>query len=164
MPPPPLPPPSPSQSHFAKFENFTPDENASFDDEFGRLASSQQWVPGSQEYTRERTIAMREEIKMHYFTQPSQSQEGDCDRDNGHGGPPRELTYHEKLMGYQELCATKGKTINMEEAKKNGGILASLLQRLPRRGERRGRRDMKRDYERKVGTRVVSGGLVREVG
>lgn len=30
-----------SQSHFAKFDNFTPNDNVSFDDEFARLASSQ---------------------------------------------------------------------------------------------------------------------------
>ncbi len=40
----PLPP---SQSHFAKFEHFAPNDTASFDDEFNRLASSQQWVPSS---------------------------------------------------------------------------------------------------------------------
>lgn len=33
-------PPPPSQSHFAKFEHFTPNDAASFDDEFARLASS----------------------------------------------------------------------------------------------------------------------------
>lgn len=65
-------PPPPSQSHFAKFEHFTPNDAASFDDEFARLASSQQWVPGSQEYTRQRTIAMREELQLHYFSQPQQ--------------------------------------------------------------------------------------------
>ena len=61
-----------SQSHFAKFKHFTPDDAASFDDEFARLASSQQWVPGSQEYTRQRTIAIREELELHYFSQPQQ--------------------------------------------------------------------------------------------
>ncbi|UKZ68731.1 uncharacterized protein TrAtP1_009753 [Trichoderma atroviride] len=86
------PPPS-SQSHFAQFENFTPNDAASFDDEFGRLASSQNWVPGSQLYARERTIAMREELKLHYF---SQSQPLD--------GTDEELTEEETLKGYQSLC------------------------------------------------------------
>ncbi|KIL84594.1 hypothetical protein FAVG1_12120 [Fusarium avenaceum] len=79
-----------SQSHFAKFDNFTPNDNVSFDDEFARLASSQNWVPGSQLYTQERTIAMREELQLHYFSQSKQT--GD------------ELTEEEQLKGYQSLC------------------------------------------------------------
>ncbi|KAK0634206.1 hypothetical protein B0T14DRAFT_542925 [Immersiella caudata] len=57
----PLPPPA-SQSHFAKYESadFTPDDNAPFESEFASLASSQSWVPGSQEYSRHRTIALLE--------------------------------------------------------------------------------------------------------
>lgn len=79
-----------SQSHFAKFDNFTPNDNVSFDDEFARLASSQNWVPGSQLYTQERTIAMREELQLHYFSQSKV------------GGD--ELTEEEQLKGYQSLC------------------------------------------------------------
>ncbi len=62
-------PPRPSQSHFAKFDHFTPNDAASFDDEFARLASSQRWIPGSQEYTRQRTITIKEELELHYFSQ-----------------------------------------------------------------------------------------------
>ncbi|KAK4148506.1 hypothetical protein C8A00DRAFT_38921 [Chaetomidium leptoderma] len=87
-------PPPPSQSHFAKFEHFTPNDAASFDDEFARLASSQQWVPGSQEYTRQRTIAMREELQLHYFSQPQQLDDVD----------EEEIT----LQGYQALCHEVG--------------------------------------------------------
>ncbi|KAL7755606.1 hypothetical protein ACKLNR_014133 [Fusarium oxysporum f. sp. zingiberi] len=78
------------QSHFAKFDNFTPNDDASFDDEFARLASSQNWVPGSQLYTQERTIAMRQELQLHYFSQSKL--QGD------------ELTEEEQLRGYQSLC------------------------------------------------------------
>ncbi|KAK4150025.1 hypothetical protein C8A00DRAFT_37382 [Chaetomidium leptoderma] len=165
--------PPPSQSHFAKFEHFTPNDAASFDDEFDRLASSQQWVPGSQEYTRQRTVAMREELELHYF---SQSQQLDNINEE------EELSEEEKaLQGYQALCHEVGidpsdsvaeckrilkntlvnivdlidarrtgkrvevwdsfeefraytlqdkKRINLEEAKKPPGYLASLLQRL----------------------------------
>jgi len=69
----PAPPPPASQSHFAKFQSssFTPDDNLSFDSEFARLASSQEWKPGSQEYVRQRTIAIVEELHTHYFSQPS---------------------------------------------------------------------------------------------
>ncbi|KAM0256792.1 hypothetical protein ACHAQJ_004744 [Trichoderma viride] len=88
------PPPS-SQSHFDKFQNFTPNSSAPFDNEFSRLALSQNWVPGSQEYTKERTIAMREELKTLYFSQ-SQSQELDATQE--------ELSEEDILRGYQDLC------------------------------------------------------------
>jgi len=95
-------PPPPSQSHFAKFENFEPDDDAAFEDEFARLASSQEWAPGSQEYTRERTIAMREELKLHYFSQPL------ADIPEYNGQEPEELTEEQKLVGYQNLCREVG--------------------------------------------------------
>jgi hypothetical protein len=92
-------PPPPSQSHFAKFEHFTPNDAASFDDEFARLASSQQWVPGSQDYTRQRTIAMREELQLHYFSQPQRLDNVD----------EEELSDEERaLQGYQALCHEVG--------------------------------------------------------
>ena len=192
-------PPPPSQSHFAKFEHFTPNDAASFDDEFARLASSQQWSLGSQEYTRERTIAMREELGRHYFSQPQQ-----LDNIN-----EEELSEEEKaLKGYQALCHEVGidpsdsveeckgnlkktlvnivdlidarrtgkrvevwdsfeefraytlqdeKRINLEEAKKPPGYLASLLQRLsaPRsRGKGRKRNGLRR-------SKVVSGRITK---
>ncbi|GKU13409.1 hypothetical protein FLAG1_10294 [Fusarium langsethiae] len=79
-----------SQSHFAKFDSFTPNDDVSFDDEFARLASSQNWVPGSQIYTQERTIAIRQELQLHYFSHSKQ--QGD------------ELTEEEQLKGYRSLC------------------------------------------------------------
>lgn len=192
-----MPPPA-SQSHFATFDNFTPNDDASFENEFARLASSQDWVPGSQEYTRERTIAMRHEVKLHYF---SQSQTAD--------DPDRELTHEEKLAGYQDLCSEVGippsdsideckkqlkstlvniidlidarrmnrvvkvwddfeafrvytlqdeHRLDLNEAKKDGGYLASLLQRLrvPDRRRRRGKRS-------RVGSRVVSGRVAKPI-
>ncbi|KAK2599146.1 hypothetical protein QQS21_005408 [Conoideocrella luteorostrata] len=166
-------PPS-SQSHFTKYENFIPDEDASFDHEFERLASSQGWVLGSQQYVQNRTIAMREELEFHYFPQ-SQLQDITGEK----------ITAEEVLKGYQALCRevrltpgdsiavckktlkavlvnivdlidarrtskevklwpdfeefrnyTRHHSINREEAKRNGGYLASLLRRL---GGRRGR-------------------------
>ena len=97
-------PPPPSQSHFANFDRFTPNDAASFDDEFARLASSQEWVPGSQEYTRQRTIAMREELELHYFSQPPQ-QLDDIDEEE----EKEELSAEEKtLQGYQALCREVG--------------------------------------------------------
>ncbi|KAK7414630.1 hypothetical protein QQZ08_012522 [Neonectria magnoliae] len=89
------PPPPASQSHFATFDNFTPDNSASFDCEFARLASSQQWVPGSQQYTRERTIAMREELTLLYFSPTPLAVNNE---------PPDQLTEEQKLKGYRDLC------------------------------------------------------------
>ncbi|KAM3436498.1 hypothetical protein MY4824_004273 [Beauveria thailandica] len=172
--------PPASQSHFTKFENFIPDDDAPFDDEFARLAASQEWIAGSQEYTKERTIAMRAELKSHYFSSQKLEQlPEDATAD--------EMSEEAILEGYQALCGEvgltrydtteecqrelkktlvnivdlidarrtrkevkvwqdfeafraytlNGMTIDVEEAKKEGGHLASLLQRL--RG-RRGRR------------------------
>jgi hypothetical protein len=97
-------PPS-SQSHFAKYKHFTPNDAASFDDEFARLASSQEWVPGSQNYTRQRTIAMREELELHYFSQSQSQQLNDIDEEEtGEELTPEEI----KLRGYQALCHEVG--------------------------------------------------------
>ncbi len=89
--------PASSQSHFARFQNFAPNHDAPFDDEFSRLASSQDWVPGSQKYSQERTIALSQELKLHYFTplQPLDSID-------------EEITEEEKLRGYQSLCEEVG--------------------------------------------------------
>ncbi|KAK4153476.1 hypothetical protein C8A00DRAFT_15308 [Chaetomidium leptoderma] len=184
-------PPASSQSHFANFQNFTPNDDASFDNEFARLASSQNWVPGSQEYTQERTIAMREELKLHYFA-PSDDQKEPTEDDQLQGyqslcqevgiSPPshsiaeckRELKKtlvnivdlidarrtHKEVKVWDDFEAFRDYTleddhiINMKEAKKDGGFLASLLQRLrTRSGERRNRRR---------GSRVVSGRVIKK--
>jgi hypothetical protein len=102
-----------SQSHFAKFDNFTPDDGASFDNEFARLASSQQWVVGSQEYTRERTIAMREELNLHYFSQPQPL--ADIDEE------PKKLNEEQIIQGFRDLCSEIGipPGNSIEECKKH---------------------------------------------
>ncbi len=192
-----LPPPS-SQSHFAQFENFAPNDGASFDNEFDRLASSQNWIPGSQQYTRERTIAMRQELKLHYFSQQSQ--------DGNNSETDAEFTEEDlELKGYQNLCREVGipsndsiaeckrdlkntlvnivdlidarrmgkkvevwndfgafrdytlqdeHRIDAREAKKDGGFLASLLQRLRLPGSQRRRR---KGGKSGAGFRVASG-------
>ncbi|ROW15701.1 hypothetical protein VPNG_02217 [Cytospora leucostoma] len=55
--------------HFSQFEGegFKPDSSAPFVEEFGRLSSSQGWVPGSQEYKKQRARAMRNELRSYYF-------------------------------------------------------------------------------------------------
>ncbi|CAI6100902.1 unnamed protein product [Clonostachys chloroleuca] len=202
MPPPSsqMPPPS-SQSHFEKFDNFVPDSSASFEDEFARLASSQDWAAGTSEFQKQRTIALRSELKLHYFSASQNIEEGQEDVKD----PP--LTEEAKLAGYQALCEevdipthdtieecqkhlkktlvnivdlidtrrtgkrvkvwtdfdefrkyTLKRSINTEEAKKDGGILASLLQRLrfPRREHRRPR------IHRGNSSRVASGRVMKK--
>ena len=193
--------PPPSQSHFATFENFAPNDGASFDNEFGRLASSQNWIPGSQQYARERTIAMRQELKLHYFSQSQDDDNGETDA--GFTEEDREL------KGYQDLCREVGipsqdsiaeckrhlkntlvnivdlidarrmgkkvevwddfeafrdytlqdeHRVDAREAKKDGGFLASLLQRLRLPGSRRRRR---KGRESGVGSGVASGRVTK---
>lgn len=116
------PDPPASQSHFSKFDNFQPDDHALFECEFARLASSQQWAPGSQQFKRERTIAMREELTSHFFSPSAflcigplaMLQEEDQDNiafsfDAPQPTPIRQLTPKEiALRGYQELCREVG--------------------------------------------------------
>ncbi|KAM3544961.1 hypothetical protein ARSEF1564_002132 [Beauveria bassiana] len=79
------------QSHFTKFENFIPDNDAPFDKEF---------------YTKERTIAMRAELKTHYFSS-SQKIEEPPEEDAAADEMTEEATI---LEGYQALCGEVGLT------------------------------------------------------
>ncbi|KAG5919293.1 hypothetical protein E4U42_006557 [Claviceps africana] len=65
-----VPPPS-SQSHFAKYQDFVPNDAAPFDGESARLASSQNWIPGTQAHIQERTIAPRDENVPYVPSRPS---------------------------------------------------------------------------------------------
>ncbi|KAI0205229.1 hypothetical protein F4808DRAFT_410986 [Astrocystis sublimbata] len=55
-----------SQSYFSQVPNFKPNDDASFEDEFGRFASSQNIIPGSSTWRRQRTKAIYHEIIFHY--------------------------------------------------------------------------------------------------
>lgn len=99
-------PPPASQSHFDKFKKFIADGSAPFEHEFARLASSQEWLPGSQQYITQRTIAMREELTSQYF-------------------PPTPLITNnnkeQQLKGYQDLCREIGLPLgdSIDECKKS---------------------------------------------
>lgn len=174
-----------SQSHFAKFKKFTPDDAAPFENEFARLAASQDWIPGSQQYTKERTIALRAELTTHYFPSSQPAKQETTSEEEPEKPAPARLSKEEILDGYRALCdevglphydsigrskrelkrtlvnivnlidarrtgekvmvwqdfnafraytLQEGFTIDKEEAKKDGGHLASLLQRLVGRG------------------------------
>lgn len=99
-----MPPPA-SQSYFDQFLHFTPNASASFEDEFNRLASSQGFVSGSQEFRRERTKAIRDELKYHYSSQPNDTSEtAQAIPQLGKDG----LTDQEKLDIYQSMCREIG--------------------------------------------------------
>ncbi|KAK6088969.1 hypothetical protein SCUP234_00173 [Seiridium cupressi] len=72
-------------SHFAQFPGFEPDAKANFEDEFERLACSQDWVPGIQEYRRERTKAIGSELKYWYFSQQAECDTEDSSDDRSSG-------------------------------------------------------------------------------
>ncbi|KAH8710248.1 hypothetical protein GQ44DRAFT_626632, partial [Phaeosphaeriaceae sp. PMI808] len=56
-----------SQSYFAQYPEFEPECDKPFDEEFTRLAQSQDWVPNSQQYHEERTLAIKKEIRNEYW-------------------------------------------------------------------------------------------------
>ncbi|KAI2604633.1 hypothetical protein GGR54DRAFT_633597 [Hypoxylon sp. NC1633] len=99
-----MPPPA-SQSYFDQVPGFVPNNSASFDDEFFRFASSQGIVSGSQQYRRERTRAIRDELKYHYTSQPYDESEAlqsipELSKEF--------LDRQEKLKVYQNMCREIG--------------------------------------------------------
>ncbi|TGJ84173.1 hypothetical protein E0Z10_g4603 [Xylaria hypoxylon] len=71
-----------SQSYFSQLPNFQPDDNADFDDEFGRFASSQNIAPGSQAWRQKRTGAIRHEMVFHYSQKIDSDDEDDIKEEN----------------------------------------------------------------------------------
>lgn len=111
-----MPPPA-SQSYFDQFSHFTPNASAPFDDEFNRFASSQGLVSGSQEFRKERTKAISDELKFHYSSQLNDISEipeafPEHDKD--------EFTDEEKLDIYQNMCREIGvdQGVNIEECRR----------------------------------------------
>ncbi|KAI0458681.1 hypothetical protein F5B21DRAFT_528403 [Xylaria acuta] len=81
-----------SQSYFCQVPNFQPDDKADFDDEFGRFASSQNIVPGSQAWRQKRTDAIRLD---------SDDDEDDIkEEDEDHLG----LSEEKRLQVFQSMC------------------------------------------------------------
>ncbi|KAI1744186.1 hypothetical protein F4680DRAFT_284259 [Xylaria scruposa] len=86
---------SASQSYFSQVPNFKPDDKADFDDEFGRFASSQNIVPGSQTWRQKRTDAIRHEMVFHYSQKAYIKEEDEYDLG---------LSDEEKLEVFQNMC------------------------------------------------------------
>ncbi|ROW07367.1 hypothetical protein VMCG_03830 [Cytospora schulzeri] len=126
--------------HFSQFESesFRPDHTASFSEEFGRLSSSQGWVPGSQRYKEERVRALHNELRTHYFSAPVTVKEEDHEdddrplagikeeKDDAATEPPVSIKEEEEeeepdetlvsineqlsdLQGFQSMCRAVGK-------------------------------------------------------
>ncbi|KAI0196099.1 hypothetical protein EV127DRAFT_357313 [Xylaria flabelliformis] len=105
---------SASQSYFSQVPNFQPDNNADFDDEFGRFASSQDIVPGSQTWRRKRTDAIRHEMVFHY----SQKTDSGAIKEEDE----YELSEAEKLEVFQNMC----REVDLEPLDTINGCVSNL--------------------------------------
>ncbi|KAI0861921.1 hypothetical protein F4860DRAFT_474211 [Xylaria cubensis] len=105
---------SASQSYFSQVPNFQPDNNADFDDEFGRFASSQDIVPGSQIWRRKRTDAIRHEMVFHY----SQKTDFGAIKEEDE----YELSEAEKLEVFQNMC----RKVDLEPLDTINGCVSNL--------------------------------------
>ncbi|KAL8364774.1 hypothetical protein RB595_003853 [Gaeumannomyces hyphopodioides] len=167
--------PPPSQSHFAKFEDFKPDDAAPFDEEFSRLASSRGWLEAVDEGDEEavpaggaQDVALRgyqalcREVGLDEAA--ADSDVDGCRRAlkgtlvniadliaaRRMGAKVEVLTDFEKFRAY---TLRDGKKIDSNEARKSPGYLGSLLQRL--RGPRLGK------GSKRKGRGVVSGRVTK---
>ncbi|TRX98306.1 hypothetical protein FHL15_000951 [Xylaria flabelliformis] len=105
---------SASQSYFSQVPNFQPDSNADFDDEFGRFASSQDIMPGSQAWRRKRTDAIRHEMVFHY----SQKTDSGAIKEEDE----YDLSEAEKLEIFQNMC----REVDLEPLDTINGCVSNL--------------------------------------
>ncbi|KAI0525968.1 hypothetical protein F5B22DRAFT_261877 [Xylaria bambusicola] len=95
-----------SQSYFSQIPHFKPDDNADFEDEFSRFASSQNIEPGSNEWRQKRTQAVRHELMFHYSQNNDSDDEDNIkeeDEDNLHISE-EERARRWKLLVFQNMC------------------------------------------------------------
>lgn len=92
--------------YFEKFssqeQKFKPDVKAEFNQEFDRLASSQGWVPGSQQYRRQRVTALSSEVWTHFFRDALKESTGERLVKREESDAYTESI--RKLRGFQALC------------------------------------------------------------
>ncbi|KAJ3570090.1 hypothetical protein NPX13_g5846 [Xylaria arbuscula] len=99
-----------SQSYFSQVPNFRPNDDAGFEEEFGRFASSQNITPGSSTWRQQRTKAIRHEVIFHYSQQvkPEDDEESDNDKVKKEEGAParpsKKKRAQQKLQVYQNMC------------------------------------------------------------
>ncbi|KAH7323236.1 hypothetical protein B0I35DRAFT_477115 [Stachybotrys elegans] len=100
-------------SYFHRFENFKPDDKAAFEDEFSRCMSSQGVAPGTKEYRKERTTAIKEELQFHYSQTPTYEAHTDAEpdsRDTDIFSPKARLAIYQNMC--KELGLEPRSTIN----------------------------------------------------
>ncbi|RWA04841.1 hypothetical protein EKO27_g10261 [Xylaria grammica] len=106
--------PDASQSYFSQVPNFRPDDDAGFEEEFGRFASSQNIAPGSSAWRQQRTKAIRHEMMFHYSQQVKSEDDTDSSGDEvkkEKGVPARAGKIkgpQGKLQIYQNMCREVG--------------------------------------------------------
>ncbi|KAI0445947.1 hypothetical protein F4803DRAFT_547734 [Xylaria telfairii] len=108
-----------SQSYFSQVPNFEPDDKADFDDEFGRFASSQNIIPGSQAWRQKRTNAIRHEMIFHYSQKFDLDEEDDIKEEGEHD---LGLSEERRLQVYQEMC----REVDMEPLDTIDGCVSNL--------------------------------------
>ncbi|RYC57634.1 hypothetical protein CHU98_g8580 [Xylaria longipes] len=108
-----------SQSYFSQLPNFQPDDEADFDDEFGRFASSQNIVPGSQAWRQKRTDAIRHEMVFHYSQKVDSDDEGVIKEEHEYD---RGLSEEEKLQVFQNMC----REVDLEPLDTTDGCVSNL--------------------------------------
>ncbi|KAI0399342.1 hypothetical protein F4802DRAFT_589960 [Xylaria palmicola] len=107
--------PDASQSYFSQVPDFRPNDNAGFEEEFGRFASSQNITPGSSAWRQQRTKAIRHEVIFHYSQQVKSEDDevGDDDHkvkkeEGAPARPSEKKRQQQKLQVYQNMCREVG--------------------------------------------------------
>lgn len=106
--------------YFEKFgsqeQKFKPDVKAEFSQEFDRLASSQGWMPGSQQYKTERVTALTSQVWTHFFKDALKEEDtkslaisDDLSNPTKSIFPFRHLDPLQKLRGFQAMCRAVGR-------------------------------------------------------
>ncbi|KAI5862508.1 hypothetical protein GGS23DRAFT_570547 [Durotheca rogersii] len=121
-----------SQSYFSQVPNFNPNDDAGFEEEFGRFASSQNITPGSSAWRQHRTKAIRHEMIFHYSQQVKSDDDEVSDDDKvkkEHGAPAgfgKKKTPQRKLQVYQNMC----REVGLEPLDTIDGCVANLKSQL----------------------------------
>ncbi|KAI1181963.1 hypothetical protein F5B17DRAFT_436157 [Nemania serpens] len=122
-----------SQSYFSQVPNFRPDDDAGFEEEFGRFASSQNIIPGSSAWRQQRTKAIRHEV-IFYYSQQVKSEDDQVGDDNNKiekedgalARPSKKKRLQQKLQVYQNMC----REVGLEPLNTIDGCVANLKSKL----------------------------------
>ncbi|KAI0199848.1 hypothetical protein F4808DRAFT_461502 [Astrocystis sublimbata] len=121
-----------SQSYFSQVPNFRPNDDAGFEEEFGRFASSQNMTPGSSAWRQQRTKAIRHEVIFHYSQQVKSEDDEVSDHNKvkkEDGAPARsseKKRLQQNLQVYQNMC----REVGLEPLNTIDGCVANLKSKL----------------------------------